>query len=306
MSEGKLLRSLLAESCLARYHRGYARSYLLTYSQIILDSWHNLGKSFKAIGVAIKAQVQRTISSLRAAISSLAGGRVRESFRHFLRALDDPTSVYDGFDDPLTNLMRKYPEVPDWWYASIILVAFAFSIILITVWKEQATPVWTIFFVLGLNIVFLIPMTYLYAISGNTSGLNVLTELVVGYALPGHPNALMLIKAFGYNVNGQADFFVSDQKMALYAKIPPRAMYRGQLVSAVITAFVAYGVVQFVDNDITGICTPDQSAKFTCTNGSLVGVTDLCHRACADSLQVYFSSSVIWGAIGPKRIFDQL
>jgi len=35
--------------------------------------------------------------------------------------------------------------------------------------------------------------------------LNVVTELIVGYALPGHPEALMFVKAFGYNINGQAD-----------------------------------------------------------------------------------------------------
>ena len=67
-------------------------------------------------------------------------------------------------------------------------------------------------------------------------------------------------------------------------------MYRGQLISVVITSFVAFGAVQFVDNNIEGICTPDQPAKFTCANGS----------------QVYYSASVVWGAIGPKRIFDQV
>ncbi|KAG9663659.1 OPT-domain-containing protein, partial [Aureobasidium melanogenum] len=68
-----------------------------------------------------------------------------------------------------------------------------------------------------------------------------------------------------------------------------RTMYRGQLISAVLTALVAYGCVDFVDNDIKGICTPDQSAKFNCEAGS----------------QVYFSSSVVWGAIGPTRVFSQ-
>lgn len=133
-------------------------------------------------------------------------------------------------------------------------------------------------------------MTYLYAIAGTTEGLNVVTELIMGYALPGRPEALMFVKSFGYNINGQADSYISDQKMGLYAKVPPRAMYRGQLISAVITSFVGYGVVQFVDNDISGICTPGQSAKFNCENGS----------------QIYFSASVVWGAIGPKRIFSQI
>jgi len=172
----------------------------------------------------------------------------------------------------------------------IALIAFIFAIILLTQFPDLKTPVWTIFFVIGLNLVFLIPMTYLYAISGTTEGLNVVTELIVGYALPGHPEALMFVKAYGYNINGQADNYISDQKMGFYAKVPPRAMYRGQLMSAIITALVCYAVVQFVDDDIVGICTPDQAQHFNCENGS----------------EIYFSSSVVWGAIGPKRIFSQI
>jgi len=132
-------------------------------------------------------------------------------------------------------------------------------------------------------------MSYLYAISGTTEGLNVATELVVGYALPGHPEALMFVKAYGYNINGQADNYVSDQKMGLYAKIPSRAMYRGQVLSTIITSLICYGCLQFVDTDIVGICIPTQSADFTCANG----------------FEIFFSSSVVWGAIGPKRIFGQ-
>jgi OPT family small oligopeptide transporter len=264
--------------------------YTLTFVFILLDSWRPLVKAYRQIAFAAYKQVKHAFSSLKSATSSLAKGNFKEGFHHLYHMLDDTTSVYDGFDDPFTNMMRNYAEVPDWWFLAILVVSFIFAIILLTQYPGLNTPVWTIFFVIALNLVFLVPMTYLFAISGTTEGLNVITELVVGYALPGHPEALMFVKAFGYNINGQADFYVSDQKMGLYAKIPPRAMYRGQLISAIITAFVAYGVVQFVDNDIQGICTPDQAQKFNCENGS----------------EIYFSSSVIWGAIGPKRIFNQI
>lgn len=264
--------------------------YPVTFVFISLESWRPLANAFKAFGTTIYSQIRRFVIGIKGATSAMLKGQWKECGQHLSSMTDDPTSIYDEFDHPLVNLMRKYPEVPDWWYLMIVLVSFVFAIILLTQWTEQDTPVWTIFFVIGLNLVFLVPMTYLFAISGNTEGLNVLTELIVGYALPGRPNALMFVKAFGYNINGQADYFVSDQKMALYAKIPPRAMYRGQLMSAVITSFVAYGVVQFVDNDIEGICTKDQPAHFTCAYGS----------------EVFFASSVIWGAIGPKRIFGQI
>ncbi|UKZ81692.1 hypothetical protein TrVFT333_009464 [Trichoderma virens FT-333] len=257
---------------------------------IVLDTWRPLLKAYKSMTNAAISSIKRLLIGLRDATTSLFRGDVREAYRHLSAILNDDSSIYDGFDDPLTKLMRNYPEVPDWWFLIIALIAFIFAIIIVTHWPQLNTPVWTVFFVIGLNLVFLIPMSYLYSISGTTEGLNVVTELIVGYALPGHPEALMFVKAFGYNINGQADTYISDQKMGFYAKVPPRAMYRGQVMSAIITALVAYGVVQFADTKIPGICTPDQVSNFNCENGS----------------QIYFSSSVVWGAIGPKRIFSQI
>ncbi|PTB40311.1 uncharacterized protein TrAFT101_004639 [Trichoderma asperellum] len=264
--------------------------YPLTMVFILLDAWRPLLKAYKSTARAAIDSIRKTFVGTKNAVASLARGNVREAGRHLYDILNDDTSIYDGFDDPLTKLMRNYPEVPDWWFLIIALVAFIFAIIIVAHWPQLNTPVWTVFFVIGLNLVFLIPMSYLYSISGTTEGLNVVTELIVGYALPGHPEALMFVKAFGYNINGQADNYISDQKMGFYAKVPPRAMYRGQVLSAIITALVAYAVVQFADNDIAGICTPGQVSNFNCENGS----------------QVYFSSSVVWGAIGPKRIFSQI
>lgn len=263
--------------------------YPLTFVFIILDSWRPIIKAYRSMLDAAYKQVKYFFWSLGSAGKSLAKGEFRNCAHHLYHIMDDTTSVYDGFDDPFTQMMRNYPEVPDWWFLAIAVVSFVIGLIILTEWTELATPIWTMFFVVALNLVFLVPMTYLYAISGTTEGLNVITELIIGYALPGHPEALMFIKAYGYNINGQADTYISDQKMGLYAKVPPRAMYRGQLISAIVTALVAYGTVNFVD-DISGICTPTQSAGFNCENGSLI----------------YFASSVIWGAIGPKRIFDQI
>lgn len=264
--------------------------YPLTMVFVTLDAWRPISKAFGQQFKDLILLVKNVFVGTKDAVKALASGDVRGAGRAVYKIFNDGTSVYDGFDDPLTQLMRAYPEVPDWWFAAIGVIAFIFSIIVVTNWPELGTPVWTLFFVIIINFVFLIPMSYLNAISGSTEGLNVVTELVVGYALPGHPEALMLVKAFGYNINGQADNYTSDQKMGFYAKLPPRAMYRGQVTSAVITALVCYAVVQFVDTQIPGICTPDQPSKFNCENGS----------------QVYFSSSVLWGAIGPARIFSEI
>lgn len=262
--------------------------YPFTMIFIFLDAWRPIAKAYRSTWQAMKAFSRKLFSGIKDGAVSLSRGDLRGAWQAL--SLNDGTSVYDGFDDPFTNLMRAYPEVPDSWFLLIAFISFIFAIIICVHWKEIDTPVWTIFFVIGLNLTFLIPMTYLYATTGITEGLNVLTELIVGYALPGRPEALMFVKAFGYNINGQADNYISDQKMGFYAKIPPRAMFRGQMLSAFITSLITYAVTDWVDRTVKGICTPDAEANFTCRNQS----------------QVFFNASVVWGAIGPKRTFQTL
>lgn len=100
----------------------------------------------------------------------------------------------------------------------------------------------------------------------------------------------MFGKAYGYNINGQADNYISSLKMGHYAKIPPRAVFRGQLLSTILACFTCIGVMEWQFSNIEGLCTPDQPQHFNCANSS----------------QVYYAAAVMWGSIGPKRVFTQL
>ena len=57
------------------------------------------------------------------------------------------------------------------------------------------------------------------AITNQQIGLNVITELIIGYMLPGRPIAMMLFKTYGYITMLQAIQFTSDYKLAHYMKI---------------------------------------------------------------------------------------
>ncbi|VEU21636.1 DEKNAAC102483 [Brettanomyces naardenensis] len=262
-------------------------SYPLVFCYVLLDQWKVVVRAYGDVWHLIKESTRKTFTHIKSAFLDLFSGSVKGFFIELSKIFSGGGSVYDGFDDPFTRAIRSYPEVPNWWFYLVVLISFIFSLIILTRYP-LGTPVWTIFFVIGINLAFLVPMNLLSSIAGATIGLNVIAELIVGYALPGNPEALMFVKAYGYNIDGQASTYTSDQKMAHYARIPPRAVFRGQVLSTIITSFVGYGIVNFVDNSIQGICTPDQGEHFTCANGSLI----------------YFSSSVIWGLIGPKRIFN--
>ncbi|EER34193.1 hypothetical protein CTRG_03011 [Candida tropicalis MYA-3404] len=199
-------------------------------------------------------------------------------------------STYDGFDDPHSIMMRNnYKEVPEWAYLIIVVISLVLAILCVKVYPAE-TPVWGIFFALGINFVFLIPLTTVYARTGFSFGLNVLVELIVGYAIPGNGLALAFIKALGYNIDGQAQNFINDLKSGHYAKLPPRAVYRVQLLSIFIASFIQLGILNFqIDGGIANYCDPKNTQKFTCPG-----------------TRTFYSASVLWGVIGPKKVFNGL
>ncbi|KIK68259.1 hypothetical protein GYMLUDRAFT_35638 [Collybiopsis luxurians FD-317 M1] len=185
------------------------------------------------------------------------------------------------------QLMRSYRQVPEWWYTIIFMTMFVFGCIVIEVWVTQF-PIG--YFILALCIAFFytIPIGVMQAITNQQVGLNVLTELIIGYALPGHPIGMMMFKTWGYNTMSQALYFTQDLKLGHYMKIPPRTMFSAQVVATIIAGTVQLGVQAWMFNNIKGICDPDQPDGFTCL-----------------STMVFGTASVIWGVIGPSRIFSK-
>ncbi|KAG5416887.1 OPT2 [Candida metapsilosis] len=197
-------------------------------------------------------------------------------------------STYEGFTDPHSVMMRVYPEVPEWAYLIVLIISIVLAILCVKVYPAQ-TPVWGIFFALGINFVFLIPLTTVAARTGFSFGLNVLVELIVGYAIPGNGLALAFIKALGYNIDGQAQNFVNDLKQGHYAKLPPRATFRCQLLSILVASFIQLALLNYQITGIKDYCDPYNRQRFTCPGG-----------------RSFYNASVLWGVIGPKKVFGGL
>ncbi|THG97283.1 hypothetical protein EW145_g7646 [Phellinidium pouzarii] len=185
------------------------------------------------------------------------------------------------------RLMSRYPQVPEWWYAIIFVSMFVFGVITIEVWPTQM-PVWALVLALIIAFVYIIPIGMIQAITNQQVGLNVITELIIGYALPGRPIAMMMFKTWGYITMVQALNFTSDFKLGHYMKIPPRPMFWCQVVATVIAGTVQLGVQAWMFTNIPDMCQVHQKDGFTCP-----------------STKVFFTASVIWGVIGPKLQFSQ-
>ena len=113
------------------------------------------------------------------------------------------------------------------------------------------------------------------AITNLQIGLNVITELIIGYALPGRPVAMMMFKTWGYITMAQALTFASDFKLGHYMKIPPKPMFWGQVVATAIAGTVQLGVQAWMFTNIEDICDPHQKDGFICPSTEVFGTASI-------------------------------
>jgi hypothetical protein len=60
---------------------------------------------------------------------------------------------------------------------------------------------WALLLAMVISIVWMIPIGMVQAVTNLQIGLNVFTEFMIGYMLPGRPNAMMMFKTYGCKSN---------------------------------------------------------------------------------------------------------
>ncbi|KAG0042685.1 hypothetical protein BGZ83_000186 [Gryganskiella cystojenkinii] len=189
----------------------------------------------------------------------------------------------DHSEDIHHRLMQAYPEVPDWWYASLFLIMTVVAIITCEVW-DYKLPWWAVLLCISLPIIFVLPVGLIQAITNQQPGLNIITEYVIGYILPGKPIANVTFKTLGYISMAQALTFTSDLKLGHYMKIPPRAMFWAQLLGTFIAGLVNLLTANWLLSTQEGVC--EDNKDFGCP-----------------FVNTFYSASVIWGVISPNKMF---
>ena len=186
------------------------------------------------------------------------------------------------------RLMRQnYKDVPEWWFLIVFLVFFGLSIVTVRCWNTEM-PVYALIVALLIAVLFLLPVGIIFALTNIAVGLNVVTEFIIGYMVPGKPLAMMFFKTYGYITNNQAITFVQDMKLGHYMKVAPRLLFAAQFIASIWGSLVQVAVLRWSYGNIPNLCEPDQANNYTCPNG-----------------KVFFNASIIWGVIGPERQFSQ-
>ncbi|KAF9081506.1 hypothetical protein BGX23_000803 [Mortierella sp. AD031] len=208
---------------------------------------------------------------------------------HGASILNNWKRAVGGEDDDIhTRLMRVYPEVPQLWYAVFYLLMAALAIFTCEVYIKQL-PWYGLLAALFLGWVLTLPICAMTAITGYGPGLNVITELVCGYMLPGKPIANMTFKCYGYMAMYQCMNLLADLKLGHYMKIPPRSMFVGQLWGTLVGSCFNYlTMILIIDSQREALNgnAPDPNGLWT-----------------GQRVETFWGSGLIYGALGPARMF---
>ncbi|KAI0011908.1 OPT superfamily oligopeptide transporter [Xylariaceae sp. FL0662B] len=191
----------------------------------------------------------------------------------------------DGEEDIHGKLMRAYKGVPEWWYGLIFAAIFGISVAFLYVYDTQL-PWWGLIISILINLVLLIPIGLMKAMTNMTINTGALSALIAGFIWPGNLMNNVVFKVFTLVATFQGLAYVQSMKTGHYMKIPPRVTFVAQCLSIVISWVVQTAVNIWAMGNVEGICTREAVNSFTCplANG-------------------YAANAVFWGLIGPTKLF---
>ncbi|RKP10398.1 OPT oligopeptide transporter protein-domain-containing protein [Thamnocephalis sphaerospora] len=185
-------------------------------------------------------------------------------------------------DDVHARLMDRYPTVPHSWYLITLVVSTVLAIFTCEYYDTQL-PWWGVLLAIVTAAFFTLPIGIIRAVSGQAPGLDIITEFIIGYLLPGKPIANVTFKTYGFICMADTITLLKDLKIGHYMKVPPRHMFIAQMVGTLVPGTVNVLVTYLLFDMMPDLCFHKDW---------------LCRAP-----RVFFSSSVVWGLIGPKRMF---
>lgn len=192
--------------------------------------------------------------------------------------------------DVHARLMKSYKGTPEWWYQVLLFGSIALSLVLCFVWGDVVQlPWWGFLFAFALAWLVTLPIGVIQATTNQQPGYDIIAQFIFGYILPGKPIANLIFKIYGRISTVHALSFLSDLKLGQYMKVPPRCMYTAQLVGTLVAGTVNLATAWWMLGNIENICDTDllsEESPWTCPK-----------------FRVTFDASVIWGLVGPRRMF---
>ncbi|KAF8148789.1 OPT oligopeptide transporter protein-domain-containing protein [Mycena galopus ATCC 62051] len=197
-----------------------------------------------------------------------------------------------AYNDKLCQLMEPYPKVPIWWNIALFVIPSAVIITLGATGKLYL-PIYTVFIALGFGALIVVPMAYVYAVSGYQVPVGYFNELLYGYIINAggsrHPVGSLAYRTISGQCWYEACSMLADMKLGHYFHIPPCATLIAQVWGILVGVPVNYATILWVVN-----------TKGNFLNGSEIDPNNQWTGQTVISLN---NQGIAFGLVGPKKLF---
>ncbi|OCK83299.1 OPT-domain-containing protein [Lepidopterella palustris CBS 459.81] len=270
----------------------YVLSYALQFAALAAlishtSLWHgkDIWRQWRRSLAEIRDKSENDYEPLPSNGHATNGGRPKPSYFQAQGPSEPGLENLLSSEDVHNRLMRRYEDVPIFWYLLTGISMTAIGIFVVEYFPIHL-PWYGLLLALGIGAALFIPIGIVMAITNQQSSLYLICQLICGVTFPGRPVANMVFTTYGYITSTQGLKFSSDLKLGHYMKIPPRILFTLQLTATVISSLTQIGVLNWMLGFIPGICTPEAINGFTCPIA-----------------RVHFNGSILWGVVGPRRFF---
>ncbi|OVA19755.1 Oligopeptide transporter [Macleaya cordata] len=196
------------------------------------------------------------------------------------------------FNDVHSRLMKKsYEPIPQWWFYIIIVPMIALALLNSTYFgKEFQLPYWGVLLGYMLPFIFILPVGVINGTTGQGSlDMLGLSQLLFGSIYPGYPLANLAFKFYSTCTLTAALDIIPEFKLGQYMKIPPKSLFIAQIVGSFISYSTSLCTAWWLLSTMDNMCDKKklpEGSPWTCP-----------------IVHVLFSRSMIWGGVGPSRMF---
>ncbi|RCK59448.1 Oligopeptide transporter 5 [Candida viswanathii] len=214
------------------------------------------------------------------------------SFKKFIKARKEKSSVSTQYTDRLNKLQAAYKDVPFYWYGILFLASF---VTLLTIFATDSLfmPWWCLIVALAFGAVIVVPLAWLYALSNFQLAIGTFNELLYGYIIQSQPKRHPAGASVYGSVSGDAwyrcQYILLMAKVSMYMHIDQRynmfAMMYGELIGVPIN----YAALRWV-----------LLSKRDYLSGKK---TDPLHQWTGQSIASYQTNAIQYVVLGPNRLF---
>ncbi|KAH7128937.1 OPT oligopeptide transporter protein-domain-containing protein [Dactylonectria macrodidyma] len=211
----------------------------------------------------------------------------RQAIMSTFRAAWRPEPEEKG-STPRQGLQPHYKDVPLWWYMVAAFIALGVGL-----FAHEYYPVqlrwYGVIFAMSVSAVFYVPLAWVYATSNMKIQIDIFCRIIAGYVWEGKVLANIWFFNVGYISGIKGLAFAQDLKLGIYCNIPPRKLFLVQAVGLVVGTLGQVSVLNWALDHIPDVCNVKSAPNgFTCPFS-----------------RTHFNSSMVWGALGPRRFFQQ-